>query len=111
MAYAVNAFLPLLRQGQEKKVVYITSAAGDIEFTRHTEMPTMLGYCISKAAGNLLMAKYAAELKADGIVTLSLSPGWVATDAGMPTTDPPFGNTCNADYIRSEGNYVHTGGV
>ena len=28
------------------------------------------------------MAKFAVELKAEGIKTLSLSPGWVETDAG-----------------------------
>lgn len=45
-------------------------------------MPNLLGYAFSKTAGNILMAKYAAELKSQGIHTLSLSPGWVATDAG-----------------------------
>ena len=29
-----------------------------------------------------MIAKYAVELKGDGIKTLSLSPGWVETDAG-----------------------------
>lgn len=112
MAFAVNAFLPLLRHGKEKKIVYITSAVGDIEFTRTTEMPTMLGYCISKAAGNMLMAKYAVELKAEGFSTLSLSPGWVSTDAGTTHHgSPTFGRRENADYIRSKGNDVHTGSV
>lgn len=30
-----------------------------------------------------MMAKYAVELKSEGVKTLSLSPGWVETDAGM----------------------------
>ena len=36
----------------------------------------MVGYAVSKSAGNIVMAKYAAELKGEGIKTLALSPGW-----------------------------------
>ena len=32
---------------------------------------------------NIVMTKYGAELAQDGIKTLSLSPGWVNTDAGQ----------------------------
>lgn len=78
----VNTLLPLIEKGQQKKIIYISSGIGDIPTTRATEMPNLVGYAISKAAGNLVMAKYAAELKAKGILTLSLSPGWVETDAG-----------------------------
>lgn len=81
--YTVNAFLPLIRLGQGKKIVYITSGIGDIELTRVCEIPNLLGYGVSKAAGNLLMAKYSVDLKGEGISTLALSPGWVATDAGI----------------------------
>jgi NAD(P)-dependent dehydrogenase (short-subunit alcohol dehydrogenase family) len=80
--HAVNSFLPLIRQGREKKIIYITSGIGDIAVTRVCEMPGLLGYSVSKAGGNIMMAKYAAELKGEGITTLSLSPGWVSTDAG-----------------------------
>jgi NAD(P)-dependent dehydrogenase (short-subunit alcohol dehydrogenase family) len=77
----VSAFLPLIEKGQQKKIIYISSGIGDIPTTRATELPNLLGYAISKAAGNILMAKYAVDLKAKGILTLSLSPGWVETDA------------------------------
>ena len=82
--YTVNAFLPLVRQGEVKKIIYITSGFGDVNLNRICETPSFLGYSVSKAAGNMMMAKYAAELKHEGIKTLSLSPGWVATDAGEP---------------------------
>ena len=55
---------------------------GEINLNRVCELPSMLGYSVGKASGNIMMAKYAVELKAEGIKTLSLSPGWVATDAG-----------------------------
>jgi NAD(P)-dependent dehydrogenase (short-subunit alcohol dehydrogenase family) len=32
---------------------------------------------------NIVATKFGAELAGEGIKTLSLSPGWVATDAGQ----------------------------
>lgn len=84
--FAVNAFLPLIRKGNLKKVVYISSGMADINVIRVCELPSLLGYAVGKASGNIMMAKYAAELKAEGIKTLSLSPGWVETDTGKSNT-------------------------
>ncbi|KAK1045096.1 hypothetical protein LTR74_018202 [Friedmanniomyces endolithicus] len=81
--YIINAFLPLLRKGTEKKIIYISTGAGDIELIRVSGQPGQLGYASSKAAGNAVIAKYAAELADEGIKTLSLSPGWVNTDAAQ----------------------------
>jgi len=39
-------------------------------------------YSASKAALNLVVAKYAAELGPKGVKVLALSPGWVDTDEG-----------------------------
>ena len=80
--FVVNAFLPLIRKGHLKKVIYISSGMGDINVIRVCELPSLLGYAVGKASGNIMMAKYAAELKSEGIKTLSLSPGWVETDTG-----------------------------
>lgn len=80
--YTINALLPLVEKSQQKKIIYISSGIGDIPTTRATEMPNLLGYSVSKAAGNIIIAKYAVELKAKGIKTLAMSPGWVETDAG-----------------------------
>lgn len=80
--YTINAFLPLIRKGTLKKIIYISSGMGDINVVRIGEIAPQLGYAVSKAAGNIAMAKYAAALKGEGINTLSISPGWVASDAG-----------------------------
>ncbi|RFU81263.1 hypothetical protein TARUN_918 [Trichoderma arundinaceum] len=87
--YTINAFLPLIRKGAQKKIIYISSASGDIEVTRISELSNTVGYSVSKAAGGIVMAKYAAELKGEGIVTLSLSPGWVETDAAKAMLSSP----------------------
>ncbi|RYP20386.1 hypothetical protein DL765_002844 [Monosporascus sp. GIB2] len=78
--YAINCFLPLIRNGEQKKIIYITSPSGDSKFTRQCGVTVTVGYSITKAGMNLVMSKYAAELGGEGIKTLSLSPGWVDTD-------------------------------
>ena len=64
-------------------MIYITSGIGDINLNRVCELPAFLGYSVGKSSGNIMMAKYAVELKSEGIKTLSLSPGWVETDASQ----------------------------
>lgn len=83
--YVVNSFLDLVRKGKEKKIIFISSMSGDLEFNRITGLPALLGYSIAKAGMNIIMTKFGVELAEDGINTLSMSPGWVATDAGQST--------------------------
>ncbi|KAL6690631.1 hypothetical protein J3F84DRAFT_353063 [Trichoderma pleuroticola] len=89
VVYTINILLPLIENGHQKKIVYISSGTGDIPTTRTAELPNLLGYSVSKAAGNIIMAKYAVDLKAKGIRTLSLSPGWVETDAARDLSNSP----------------------
>ncbi|KAL6811851.1 hypothetical protein V8C40DRAFT_283817 [Trichoderma camerunense] len=89
LIHTVNAFLPLIKQGSEKKIVYISSPSGDLELTRVSEISTAVGYSVSKAAGAIVMTKYASELKSEGIRTLSISPGWVETDAAKDMVTAP----------------------
>ena len=81
--FVINSFLDLVRNGKEKKIILISSQSGDIEFTRITGFPNLLGYSAAKASMMLVMSKFGAELAQYGIKTLSLSPGWVNTDAGQ----------------------------
>jgi NAD(P)-dependent dehydrogenase (short-subunit alcohol dehydrogenase family) len=77
-----DAFLPLILTGKEKKIIAISSAMGVPEFVMKSEAIVAVPYSLSKAASNLLVAKYAAELKPQGVKVLAINPGWVATQAG-----------------------------
>ncbi|KAF2730489.1 NAD(P)-binding protein [Polyplosphaeria fusca] len=79
--YTINAFLPLVRAGNVKKVVVLGSGLGDYDSTFKWDIEFGVPYSMSKAAVNLLIAKYGAELKGEGFTFLSLSPGMVMTRA------------------------------
>lgn len=83
VAYTINAFLPLIKAGTSKKVITITTGLADMELTNKYSLPTSGPYSISKAAVNMLVAKYNAALgfeSGENILFMSLSPGVVATE-------------------------------
>jgi len=82
----VRAFLPLLRQGKEKKALFLSSALGSI--TNADKVPGLAGpYAIVKAALNMGVKKYSLELKDEGIILRPVHPGWIATDLGKGLED------------------------
>jgi len=83
----VNAFLPLLKKGSAKKVVTLTSGVGGVEFTLASEWAVHVPYSASKAAVNIVNAKYANEFREDGFLFLAISPGLVATDTTPANPD------------------------
>jgi NAD(P)-dependent dehydrogenase (short-subunit alcohol dehydrogenase family) len=64
-----------------KKVLTVSSGLGDQELMLAGEFATKPSYSISKAALNVVVAKYAAQFKANGFVFLAISPGIVDTSA------------------------------
>ena len=88
VANTVNLFLPLIRAGNEKKIITISSGMADIDVVNRFSVPIAAPYSISKAATNALVAKYNAALgKSEGILFLSLSPGLVDTSEGKPMSE------------------------
>lgn len=77
--YAVNAFLQLVRKGNAKKIVVVSSGMADMDAMGQAGVAASVPYAASKAAVNLIVAKLALDLKPEGISILSLSPGLVAT--------------------------------
>ncbi|ORY08482.1 hypothetical protein BCR34DRAFT_11807 [Clohesyomyces aquaticus] len=85
----INAFMPLLLKSQIKKVINITSAAADLDIHVKCGLSDQLPYSMSKAALNLITAKFAAQYYSEGVKFLSLAPGYVMTFATDINNLPP----------------------
>ncbi|KAH9845063.1 NAD(P)-binding protein [Teratosphaeria destructans] len=87
-AHTINAFLPLIRKGQVKKVITLSTGVADLDLTNQYALANVAPYSISKAATNMLVAKYNAALgKSEGILFLSISPGMVDTSEGKESSE------------------------
>jgi NAD(P)-dependent dehydrogenase (short-subunit alcohol dehydrogenase family) len=72
-----NLFTPLILKGQAKKVIAISTGLADPAFTSAYDVKPGALYAASKAAMNLVVAKYSAQYRKDGVLFLALSPGLV----------------------------------
>lgn len=76
-----QAFLPLLRAGERKLIVNVSSEAGSIADCGRTEEHL---YCMSKAALNMQSAILKNDLGREGFEIQAVHPGWMRTDMGGP---------------------------
>ncbi|EED16104.1 short-chain dehydrogenases/reductase, putative [Talaromyces stipitatus ATCC 10500] len=83
----LREFLPLIRKGQAKRALFVTSVIGSIELAAH--MPGLLNaYAVARAALNMLVRKWSSTLKGEGITAALIHPGWVGeTDIGDELSD------------------------
>ena len=79
VAHSTNAFLPLLRKGAAKKIITLSSGLAEVDFNLTAGVTSHPAYAIAKTALNMLVARYANELRPDGFVVLAISPGLVDT--------------------------------
>jgi len=77
--YSINAFLPLIRQGNVKKITVMSTGLAELELSQKANIAFSVLYSSTKAATNIVVAKYAVELRGEGITLLALSPGVVNT--------------------------------
>ncbi|KAK4240130.1 hypothetical protein C8A03DRAFT_31787 [Achaetomium macrosporum] len=75
-----NLFLPLVLKGKVKKVIAISSGHADLDMINDLEIDIGPLYAASKAALNVIVAKFNAQYKKDGVLFLSVSPGVVDVD-------------------------------
>lgn len=73
------AFLPSVRMGSLKKIVFITSQMGSIGAQASGDH---YGYRASKAALNMLGRCLSVELRPEEVTVLLVHPGWVRTRMG-----------------------------
>ena len=81
----INAFIPLLRNGAKKKVITISTGVADPDLINRIELAVAAPYAISKAGVTLVVAKYNALYKSQGILFMAISPGLVDTGALNPS--------------------------
>lgn len=79
----VHAFLPLVRKGTVKKIANLSTGMADLELILKADLEQATPYSASKAAANVVGAKYGVALKEEGILFLSISPGYVMTEANQ----------------------------
>ena len=70
----VEAFLPLMEQGQAKRLCFVSSEAGSIG---RSERTSWFGYCMSKAALNMGVKILFNDLHPAGYTFRVYHPGWV----------------------------------
>ena len=62
-------------KGKVKKVIAISSGQADIDLINDLEIEVSPLYSASKAAMNVIVAKFNAQYKKDGVLFISISPG------------------------------------
>ncbi|KAJ5669277.1 hypothetical protein N7462_010347 [Penicillium macrosclerotiorum] len=85
---AVQAFIPLIRNGKDKKVIALSSGVADIDLINSIDLAFAAPYSISKGALNVAVAKYSALYKEQGILFIAISPGFVMTERNTIAPSP-----------------------
>lgn len=85
--HCTNAFIPLLKNSSTKKVLSVSSSIGDLELTLLGDVVAEPSYSISKAAINMVVAKYAAQYREEGFTFLAICPGMVRTSMAPSQSD------------------------
>ena len=80
----VQQFLPMMRKGQLKRIINISSEAGSIS---NCERESWFPYCMSKAALNMQTHILNNYLAKEGFRVMAIHPGWMRTDMGGPDGD------------------------
>ncbi len=79
-------FLPMIKRGNGKLIINITSEAGGLtECTYRNQF----GMCMSKAALNMQSRTLQNYLSEIGIKVLAIHPGWMQTELGGANADVP----------------------
>ncbi|KAF4943666.1 hypothetical protein FSARC_14860 [Fusarium sarcochroum] len=91
-----RALLPLLRKGNQKKIINFTSTIGSIAWAPQYMVTPTPAYKVSKAALNMLTVQYAHSFSKEGFTIIGLSPGWLKTNLGGSTADLDLETGVNA---------------
>ncbi|KAH6646627.1 hypothetical protein BKA67DRAFT_594956 [Truncatella angustata] len=87
--YLNNVFLPLILKGKAKKIIAISSGMADVDFINQFDIEIGALYSASKAALNVIVAKFSAQYKKQGVLFIAISPGVVDTGNFNPASLSP----------------------
>ena len=93
--HIVEAFLPNILKGNDRKIVLMTSKMGSME---DNGSGGSYIYRSSKAALNAVGKSLALDLQSENIVVLLMHPGWVQTD--MTSPNAPMTPTASVTAMR-----------
>ncbi|CAI6242860.1 unnamed protein product [Periconia digitata] len=92
------AFLPLLKKGNLKKVINVSTTLGSIAKAQDFAVMPAPAYKITKAALNMLTVQYALSFAKEGFTFVALTPGWIKTDLGGSHADLSIEQGVNGVY-------------
>jgi NAD(P)-dependent dehydrogenase (short-subunit alcohol dehydrogenase family) len=103
----VRALLPTFSAGS--RIVNVSSQIGSMVVSAGVGRD--VGYAVSKAAVNMITVKLAWRLKDDGIIAVTVHPGYLRTDMGgsTATTDPA--ESANALVALADGLTIEQSGT
>ncbi|KAF4547923.1 Short chain dehydrogenase-like protein 24 [Elsinoe fawcettii] len=82
-----SAFLPLLKKGNAKKVLNVTSTMGSNTMSGYFKAHPTQAYKVSKAALNMLTTQWSECYADEGFTFIAICPGWVKSDLGTDAAD------------------------
>jgi NAD(P)-dependent dehydrogenase (short-subunit alcohol dehydrogenase family) len=74
-----NTFMPLILRGGVKKVITLSTGMADQDLVLKYGVYEGGPYAVSKAAMNMVIAKFQAEYEKDGVLFMGVCPGVVET--------------------------------
>ncbi|HTV60924.1 MAG TPA: SDR family oxidoreductase [Verrucomicrobiae bacterium] len=106
-----QVMLPLLRKSAAGRIVNVSSGLGSLAFNADPQWQnvsyTLIGYCASKAAMNMLTVQLAYELRHTPIKVNSAAPGYTSTDMnqhrGTQTLEQGAAETVRLSLLPSDG--------
>lgn len=91
--HLINFFMPLILEGNVKKVLVLTTGMADHDLVLKYGVYEGGPYAIGKAALNMVTSKFQAEYQKDGVLFVGISPGVVETGLysdSMSSLSPRF---------------------
>lgn len=82
-----QTFSAMLIAGRDPRIVNVSSDMGSLTLRAQTHSET---YAASKAALNMYTRTLAWDLRQEGVIVVTVHPGWVASDMGGPNATLPL---------------------